>query len=270
MSATGHTLPPLVDLNCYLGEWPFRRYPCTIVDRLLARMDKLRIERAAVSRLENVFLKDCLVGNRELAALIAPHTDRFVPFYTVNPAFPGWEDDLRLCQEELGLAPGAGGIQLHPNYHAYDLAGSAAAALLDRAQDAGLPVRVATALEDPRTQHWLVQVPPIGNATLASAIAAFPALRWIIAGMSTTTIRSLWRDVATYKPLEVAFDLSLVQGPLDECAQLVESVGAGRLVFGTNLPLTIAESPLLALQYADLPDAVKAPLCRDNARRFLA
>ena len=126
-------------------------------------MDKLRIERAAVSRLENVFLKDCLVGNRELAALIAPHADRFVPFYTVNPAFPGWEDDLRLCQEELGLAPGAGGIHLHPNYHAYDLAGRGAAALLEHAQDAGLPVRVATGLEDPRTQHWLVQVPPLAT-----------------------------------------------------------------------------------------------------------
>ena len=61
-----------------------------------------------------------------------------------------------------------------------------------------------------------------------------------------------------------------MQGPLDECALLVESVGADRLVFGTNLPLTIAESPLLALQYADLPDAVKAQLCRDNALRLLA
>lgn len=270
MSTTGHTLPPLVDLNCYLGEWPFRRYPCTTVDRLLARMDRLRIERAAVSRLENVFLKDCLVGNRELAALIAPHKDRFVPFYTVNPAFPGWEDDLALCQEELGLAPGAGGIQLHPNYHAYDLAGGAAAALLGRVQDAGLPVRVATGLEDPRTQHWLVRVPPVGNADLASAIAAFPALRWIIAGLATQPIRSLWRELAAHQPPEVVFDLALAQGPLDECALLVESVGADRLVFGTNLPLTIAESPLLALQYADLSDAVKAQLCHDNARRLLA
>ena len=270
MSTFGHTLSPLVDLNCYLGEWPFRRYPCTTVDRLLTRMNTLRIERAAVSRLENVFLKDCLVGNRELAALIAPHADRFVPFYTVNPAFPGWEDDLALCQEELGLAPGAGGIQLHPNYHAYDLAGGAAAALLGRVQDAGLPVRVATGLEDPRTQHWLVQVPPVANATLASAIAAFPALRWIIAGLSTGPILSLWRELADHRPPEVVFDLALVQGPLDECALLVESVGADRLVFGTNLPLTIAESPLLALQYADLPEAVKAQICRGNARRLLA
>ena len=270
MTTTDHTLPPLVDLNCYLGEWPFRRYPCTTIERLLARMDTLRIERAAVSRLENVFLKDCLVGNRELAALIAPHADRFVPFYTVNPAFPGWEDDLTLCQAELGLAPGAGGIQLHPNYHAYDLAGSAAAALLGRAQDIGLPVRVAAALEDPRTQHWLVQVPPVGNASLVSAIAAFPALRWIIAGLSTNPIQSLWHELAAHRPPEIVFDLALAQGPLEECALLVKSVGANRLVFGTNLPLTIAESPLLALQYADLPDTVKAQLCRDNARRLLA
>ena len=136
-------------------------------------------------------------------------------------------------------------------------------------------MRVATGLEDPRTQHWLVQVPPVGNATLASAIAAFPALRWIIAGLSTGPILGLWRELAAHRPPEVVFDLSLVQGPLDECALLVESVGADRLVFGTNLPLTIAESgrgegQLLALQYADLPDTVKAQLCRDNARRLLA
>ena len=82
-----------------------------------------------------------------------------------------------IAPDAQGLAPSAGGIQLHPNYHAYDLAGGEAAALLQRAQDAGLPVRVATGLEDPRTQHWLVQVPPVGSATLASAITAFPALR---------------------------------------------------------------------------------------------
>ena len=154
MSTIGHTLPPLVDLNCYLGEWPFRRYPCTTVDRLLARMDTLRIERAAVSRLENVFFKDCLVGNRELAALIAPHTERLTPFYTINPAFPGWEDDLRLCQEELGLAPGAGGIQLHPNYHAYDLAGREAAAC------SNAPKTPACRCESPL--GWRTPAPSIG------------------------------------------------------------------------------------------------------------
>ena len=115
-----------------------------------------------------------------------------------------------------------------------------------------------------------MQVPPVGNATLANASAAFPALRWIIAGLSTSAIRSLWRELAVHEPPEIVFDLSLVQGPLDECALLVESVGADRLVFGTNLPLTIAESPLLALRYADLPDTVKTQLCRDNALRLLA
>ena len=109
-----------------------------------------------------------------------------------------------------------------------------------------------------------------GYAPDSNAIIAFPALRWIIAGLSTGSILGLWRDLEAHRPPEVVFDLSLVQGPLDECALLVESVGADRLVYGTNLPLTIAESPLLALQYADLPDTMKSQLCRDNALRLLA
>src|SRR5688572_6798807 len=108
-----NALPELIDVNCAVGEWPFRRVPCNTVERLLERMDRLHIARAAVSRLEAVFHKDCLVANRELAALVAPHAGRFFPLYTVNPGFPGWEDDLEIVVAELGLASGRGGLRLY-------------------------------------------------------------------------------------------------------------------------------------------------------------
>src|SRR5687768_11080566 len=95
-------LPPLFDVNAAVGDWPFRRLPCNTVERLLERMDRIGIQRAAVSRLENVFYKDCLAGNRELHELIAPHASRFLPLYTINPAFPGWDTDLEICQRDLG------------------------------------------------------------------------------------------------------------------------------------------------------------------------
>ena len=264
-------LPPLFDANCAVGEWPFRRVPCSTLDRLLARMDRLGVRRAAVSRLENVFFKDCLVGNRELAALIAPHTDRFLPLYTINPVFPGWDDDLDICVRELGLAAGRGGIRLYPSYHAYPLDGPPAAALLERAATLDVPVAVNVRLEDERTHHWLVKVPAVPADQLTAAVATHPNVRWLICGLRAPQISAVWRALGENGAAEkarVLFDLSLVQGPIDECRLLVEFVGAERLAFGTNLPLTVAESPVMALAYAALPLGTKAQIGAGNAERL--
>ena len=72
----------MIDSNAYVGEWPFRRLPCSQPDTLLRKMDALGIEKAVVSRLENVFFKDLLVGNRELHKIVQTHPDRFFPAYT--------------------------------------------------------------------------------------------------------------------------------------------------------------------------------------------
>ena len=251
-------LPPLFDANAAVGDWPFRRLPCNTIERLLARMDALGIRRAAVSRLENVLYKDCLAGNRELVGLLAPHRDRFVPLFTVNPAFPGWEEDLELCVQDLGLAAGRAGLRLYPSYHQYPLDGPDAAAFLARAAQLDVPVAVSARLEDERTQHWLAKVPAVSAEVLTAAIAAYQDVRWLICGLRATQIRAVWRslDAQGAAGARILFDLSLVQGPIDECRLLAEAVGAERLAFATGLPLTIAEAPALALAYAGLaPDA---------------
>jgi hypothetical protein len=267
---TTGSLPSLFDVNCAVGEWPFRRVPCSTVDRLVERMDRVGIRRAAVSRLENVFFKDTLVGNRELADLIAPHADRFLPLYTINPAFPGWETDLEICVQELGLLAGRGGIRLYPSYHAYQLDGPETAALLERIATLDVPLVVATRLEDERTHHWLVKVPPVPQDQLVAAVGAVPNVRWVITGLRAPQARAAWLALAERgfgDASRVVFDLSLVQGPIDECALLVEAIGSGRLAFGTNLPLTTPEAPMLALQHAELSPAIKEQIASGNAAR---
>ena len=69
----------MIDANSFLGEWPFRRLPYAQPEDRLRKMDALGIEKAVVSRLENVFYKDLLVGNEELHAIAQRYPDRFIP-----------------------------------------------------------------------------------------------------------------------------------------------------------------------------------------------
>jgi predicted TIM-barrel fold metal-dependent hydrolase len=237
-------------------------------------MDSLGIQRAAVSRLENVFYKDCLAGNRELYELIASHpgyADRFLPLYAVNPAFPGWDVDLEICRRDLGLARGAAGLRLYPTYHQYALDSEPLAQVLERAVALDVPVVLNTRLEDERTHHWLCKVAAPSAESLASAIASASDARWVLCGLRAPQIRGVWRTLEAQgvaPRVQLLFDISLVQGPIDECQLLVEEIGAERLAFGTNLPLTVPESAALALAYADLPPATVAQIAAGNAARL--
>ena len=52
----------------------------------------------------------------------------------------------------------------------------------------------------------------------------------------------------------VWFDIARVQGPMDCLRLLRDTVGVHRLLFGTNLPFIVPESPIMELGDARLPD----------------
>ena len=253
----------MIDSNAYVGEWPFRRLPYSQPDKLLRKMDDLGIEKAVVSRLENVFFKDLLVGNRELHTIVQAHADRFIPAYTINPGYPGWDEDLEICLDELGARI----LRLHPNYHGYELLGQENLRLLEIASVRDLLVMIAIGLEDVRHHHRLVVVPDVGAGDIAQTVNAFPQVRFLVAGGRFGEVTSIWRTVDKRENLYV--ENSRVQGPIHDVAKLCNIVGPDHVLFGSNAPLHYHESAKLSIETeTQVTEAEKQKLFRENAARL--
>jgi len=252
----------MIDANCLLGAYPFRRLPFETADALLRKMDQIGIERAAVSRLEAVFYKDVQVANEELFRIVEGHVDRFWPIAVINPTLPSWEEDFTECQK-LGMR----GVRLHPNYHGYSPASLEAVRLVEKTAALGLPVVISMGIEDTRHHHRQFLVPDVSPGETAQLINYLPNATYLIAGATCSVclaIEGLLED-----PTNVHYDLSRVQGPVGDVALLVGRMGAGRILFGSNLPLHVPESAQLSIDTADISEPEKDLIRQGNARRLL-
>ena len=63
----------------------------------------------------------------------------------------------------------------------------------------------------------------------------------------------------------VWFDIARVQGPMDCIRSLRDTVGTRRLLFGSNLPFIVPESPIMELGDARLSDDEDAAVRYRNA-----
>ncbi|MBL8815542.1 MAG: amidohydrolase family protein [Planctomyces sp.] len=254
----------MIDTNVYLERWPFRRLTADDSEQLVATLKALGITQAWAGSFDGLFHRDIGGVNERLSQKCRESDDGFlIPFGTVNPTLPDWEDDLRRIDEEFQMP----GIRLHPAYHGYMLDDSRFAELLRFANDRSLAVQLVVGMEDERTQHTLHRIPSVDLSPLKAVLKEV--------GGTQIMILNAFRSVSVAQAVELTldtsihFDIAMLEG-IAGAGKLIESLPAERIVFGTHAPLFYPDSAILKLIESGLPEAILLKLKAENAANWLA
>jgi predicted TIM-barrel fold metal-dependent hydrolase len=252
----------IIDTNVYLSRWAFRRLPADETPVLVEKLRKAGVTQAWAGSFDGVFHRDLGAVNRRLTEECAQHGGLLLPFGSVNPQLPDWEEDLRRCHEVHKMH----GIRLHPNYHGYKLDNPEFAKLLAAAAERKLIVQIALSLEDERTQHSLMQVPHVDAAPLPELIKKTPGLKLeILNAFRALRVERVDQLVAAG---QVYFEIAMLEG-VAGVERLVQQVTADRVLFGSYAPFFIFESALLKMQESPLGGMQSQAVFHDNAAKLL-
>ena len=254
----------IIDTNVYLYRWPFRRLEGDEPARLVAKLHEGKVAQAWAGSFEGILERDVAgVNNRLAEACRSFGLGVLIPFGTVNPKLPDWQEDVRRCHEEHKMP----GIRLHPSYHGYKLDDPVFLELLKMAAERRLIVQLALLMEDPRTQPPLMRVPAVELAPLASAVKTTPGLRLELLNCTSQIGREEY--AAALSAGNVSMDISMVEG-VACLARLGRQVPLARVLFGSYYPFFYFESAVLKVQESGLDEASKEAICVENARRLMA
>jgi uncharacterized protein len=251
----------MIDVNVYLSRWPCRRLPGDEPPSLVEKLHKAGVRQAWCGSFDALLHKDIAAVNSRLAEECKTHgggeNGLLVPFGAINPQLPDWRDDLRRCVEVHKMP----GIRLHPNYHGYKLDDPDFAALLSAAAQMKLLVQLVIRMEDPRTQHPLLQVPDVDATPLEALVKKTTGLRLVLLnGLMPLRVDLVDKLAAA----GVSFDIAMLEG-IAGLTQLLKSVPLQRILFGSYFPFFAWEAAKLKLQESALARFQVEAITQKNA-----
>ena len=254
----------IIDTNCHLGHWPFRKLADSDADGLLRLMDAHGVAQAWVGAFEGVLYRDCGQANRDLLAQIAGHEDRLVPWAVINPNFPGWEDDL-----QEALEGGMQGVRLYPNYHGYGLGNECVRELLAALGPSGTsgPTRCLAIYHkfvDERLHHWNCLVPPV-EMDIAPLVRDYPEAPMLLCGCGIPHAQAL---AEVMRQGRVHMEISRLEG-IEGVRWLADTIGIERIMLGSHAPYFTMAAAHLKIVEAGLTDEEREAVLHGNARRLM-
>ncbi|MFQ6043322.1 MAG: amidohydrolase family protein [Candidatus Poribacteria bacterium] len=255
----------IIDVNAYLGHWPFRQLRYNTAEELIELMDSNGIDKAVVSSINAIFYKNCQSGNEELTEQTREYRDRFIPFATLNPMYPGWEEDFERCVEGFDMR----GIRMFPHYHNYKLTDDASVRLIHKATLRGMPVSIPLRVVDRRQRHWLDSARDLSLPEIEEIIKQCPDTNFILTnGIGWENSQLAQNEF--FKSCNFLIEISRLTSVLQESIpQLLDALGPTKLAFGTGIPFKYPRPATLKMEILTASEEVKERIYWRNIAEIL-
>jgi predicted TIM-barrel fold metal-dependent hydrolase len=253
-----------LDVNVTLSHWPLRRLPCDETPALVKKLREHGVTSAWAGIFDGVLHKDIRMANARLAAECRNHGGGIlVPFGSINPKLPDWEEDLRLCAQRHGMP----GVRLYPNYHGYKLDEPVFARLMSAAIAQGLTVQIAVHLEDERMMHPLLRVEPVDVAALAEHGHRRKGARIVLLNALNVLDNDLLTRLLQFDDIYV--EIATLEG-VGGLERLLTTVPLERILFGSHAPFYYFESAKMKLRESALSPSQLAAIRYKNAEKLIS
>jgi hypothetical protein len=241
----------MIDVNTFVGGYPFRYVPHPEPAALVRVLERERIDQAWVGHLPSAFFRDPSPGNRELLALVASNKKLLTPVPVVRPDWPRWEHELRVAHDA-----GAPAVRAYPPQWGLGPHDPAMRELALATGELGMGLVLTVRFEDVRQRHTLDVAGDLSAAALRALARAGDRVRLVVTAAGREMIEEVHWGLTPREQERVLWDISWIWGPPeDQLAKLFRTVGSRRFVFGTQWPLRLVQSPRANLDL--LPDDVR-------------
>ncbi len=249
-----------IDVNAFLGAYPFRRVPGTSPEAVIVAMDRAGIDQAWVTHLPAVFWRDPPAGNAWLFEACS-RLPRLRPVPAVHPGIAGWREVV-----DAARAAGAPAVRCDPTYYAIDPSGQAMRALAAACAATGLPLVLAVRLEDGRQRHPNDRAAELSAAAIRALVRSDPRVRLLVTHADRPFIEEVHFGSTAEEAARLWWDICWIWGPPEDHLQmLLRTVGLDRFVLGTGQPLRIPENAATKLDLLDLTAEERSAIESGNA-----
>jgi uncharacterized protein len=248
-----------IDVNAFLGAYPWGRVPGTAPAALLAALDRVEIDSAWVTHLPGLFWRDPTEGNPWLYETCRAQP-RLRPVPAVHPGLPHWQDAVNEA-----VAQGAPALRCDPLYFGLHPAGPELRILAAACGAARIPLLMAVRLEDARQRHPNDVAGELPAAAVRALIRSDADLRLVVTHADRAFIEEVHFGSTPEEARRIWWDIAWLWGPPEEhLATLLATIGPERFVFGTGQPLRLPETAVAKLDLLDVPAEARAEIESGN------
>ncbi len=252
-----------IDVNAFLGAYPWRKVPGTAPEAVLVAMDRLEIDEAWVTHVPSLFWRDPTEGNPWLFETAARHR-RLKPIPVIHPGLAQWEQALADA-----VNAGAPAVRCDPLHLGLDPAGGEMRVLAAACGAARIPLMLAVRLEDARQRHPNDVAAELPAAAVRALIRSDGDVRLVVTHADRGFVEEVHFGSTPDEARRIWWDICWIWGPPeDHLATLLDTVGVERFVLGTGQPLRIPENSIAKLDLLDLSTEQRVAIESGNVREL--